>query len=179
MTVLFVGGVHGVGKSTCCSQVAQIAGCLHVSASGIIRREHAGAIAATGKLVADVGGNQDLLVRGFLAFKREALGSSILLDGHFAMRNSSGVIEPVEIDVFKALGIDHLVCLVDEPNVIAVRLDQRDGQASANLEIADLQNAELQNARLVASTLGLPFTLLQSGDVEGLKRLIPNAGALQ
>ncbi len=172
MTVLFVGGVHGVGKSTCCGKVAQTVGCLHVTASDIIRRAHAGAIASSGKLVADVEGNQSLLVRGFLAFQHEVQGTSILLDGHFAMRDSNGDIQPVAADVFNALGIDHLVCLVDEPHAIEVRMSQRDGQAPANREIADLQNAELQNARWVASSLDLPFTLLRSGDVEGLRRLV-------
>ena len=177
MTVLFVGGVHGVGKSTCCAQVAQLAGCLHVTASEIIRRELAGAIASSGKLVADVEGNQSLLVRGFRTLQGEAGTTSILLDGHYAMRDIRGDIQSVSAEVFMALGIDQLVCMVDEPHAIATRTSLRDGQAPANREIADLQDAELQNARLVAAVLGVPFTLLHCGDVKGLRRLVPRAEA--
>ena len=177
MTVVFVGGVHGVGKSTCCAQVAQLAGCLHVTASEIIRRERSQAIASTGKLVADVDGNQRLLVRGFHALRSEAGSTPILLDGHFAMRDSLGDIQSVSIDVFRSLGIDRVVCLVDEPAAIAARISQRDGSAPANRELADLQDAELRHARLVATMLAVPFTLLQGGDVIGLRCHVPPAEA--
>ena len=172
MTVLFVGGVHGVGKSTCCGQVAQLAAALHVTASEVIRRERAEAIAPSGKLVADVDGNQNLLVRGFRTYQAEAGATPILLDGHFAMRDIRGDIQAVSVDVFRALGPDHLVLLVDQPAAIAARVDLRDGQAPDTSEVAELQNAELQTARLVAAALDVPLTVLNGGDAEGLRRLV-------
>ncbi|MBC7705458.1 MAG: AAA family ATPase [Rhodoferax sp.] len=173
MTVVFVGGVHGVGKSTCCAQVAQLAACLHVTASEIIRRERSEAIASAGKLVADVDGNQRLLISGFHTFRVQAGTTSILFDGHFAMRDGLGEIRAVSVDVFRSLGIDRVVCLVDEPSAIATRIQQRDGSALAEREIAELQDAELRHARLVAAALAVPFTLLQGGDVELLRRHVP------
>jgi len=173
VTVVFVGGVHGVGKSTCCAQVAQLARCLHVTASEIIRRERSQAIASAGKLVADVDGNQRLLIRGFHALRVQAGTMPILLDGHFAMRDALGEIKSVSVDVFRSLGVDRVVCLVDELSAIASRIEQRDGTALADREIAELQDAELRHARLVAIALAVPFTLLQSGDVEALRRYVP------
>jgi adenylate kinase len=170
VTVIFVGGVHGVGKSTCCGQVAQLAGCLHFAASEIIRSERAHAIASAGKLVADVDGNQRLLIRGFRTLRQETGTTPILLDGHFAMRDGLGEIQPVSVDVFRSLEIDQVVCLVDDASAIAVRIRQRDGAAPANREIADLQDAELRHARLVAAALAVPFTLLQGGNVESFIR---------
>lgn len=175
MTVIFVGGVHGVGKSTCCTGVARATGCLHVTASEIIRRERADAIAASGKLVADVEGNQDLLIRGFRTLQSEAGAASILLDGHFAVRDGQGHIQPVPVEVFSALGIGHFVCLADEPHLIAARIAQRDGSMPDAHDIAELQDAELQNARLVASFLGMPFVLLRGGDADGLRLLVSPA----
>lgn len=177
MTVVFVGGVHGVGKTTICAQVAQLAGCLHVTASEIIRRERAQAIASAGKLVADVDGNQRLLIGGFHTLRQKAGATPILLDGHFAMRNGVGEIQSVSVDVFRSLEIDRVVCLVDEPSAIAARIRQRDGTAPADREIADLQNAELRHARQVAAALAVPFTLLQGGDLEALSRHVPPAQA--
>lgn len=172
MTIVFVGGVHGVGKSTCCARVSQLVGCLHVTASEIIRRARAQAVASAGKLVTDVDGNQRLLTRGFHAMREEAGTTSILLDGHFALRDALGQIQLVSVDVFKSLRIDRVVCFVDEPSAIAARVRQRDGAAPPDRDIADLQDAELRHAELVAITLAIPFTLLQGGNVEALSRQV-------
>lgn len=174
MTIVFVGGVHGVGKSTCCAQVAQLTGCLHVTASEIIKRERSQAIASAGKLVADVDGNQRLLIRGFHTLRLQAGTMPILLDGHFAMRDTLGEIQAVSVDVFRSLGVDRVVCLVDEPSAIAARIQQRDGTALANHEIAELQDAEMRHAKAAAVALGVPFTLVQGGDVEALRPHVPS-----
>lgn len=171
MTVVFVGGVHGVGKTTCCSQVAQRLGCLHVTASEIIRRERVHAVGSTGKLVADVDANQQLLIRGFQSLRAQAGPTSILLDGHFALRDRFGEIQPVFVDVFRCLCIDRIACIVDEPSAIAARLRQRDGIAAADPEIDQLQDAELRQARLVATALAVPFALLKGVDVEALSSM--------
>ncbi len=97
----------------------------------------------------------------------------ILLDGHFAMRDGLGQIRSVSDDVFRSLGIDRVVCLVDEPRAIAARIQQRDGKAPGDHDIAELQDAELRHARLVSGALAVPFTLLQGGDVEALRRYVP------
>lgn len=102
---------------------------------------------------------------------------SILLDGHFAMRDGLGEIQSVSVDVFRSLGIDRVVCLVDEPSAIAARIQQRDGTALADREVAELQDGELRHARLVAVALAVPFTLLQGGDVEALRRYVPSGEA--
>ncbi|HEX7890775.1 MAG TPA: ATP-binding protein [Ramlibacter sp.] len=174
MTVVFVGGVHGVGKSTCCAQVAQLTGCLHVTASEIIRRERSQAIASAGKLVSDVDGNQKLLIRGFHTVRLQTGSVPILLDGHFAMRDGLGEIQSVSVDVFRSLGIDRVVCLLDEPSAIAARIQQRDGTAPSEREIAELQDAESRHARLVAVAIAAPFMFLQGGDVEALRRYVPS-----
>lgn len=161
-----------MGKSTCCAQVAQLATCLHVTASDIIRHERSEAISTAGKLVADVEGNQGLLVHGFHILRLQVGTMPILLDGHFTMRDRLGEIQAVSVDVFRSLGIDRAVCIVDEPSAIAARIQQRDAVALADQEIAALQDAESRHARLVSAALAIPFTLLKGGDVEALRRYV-------
>jgi adenylate kinase len=172
MTIVFVGGVHGVGKSTCCSEVASQLRCVHVTASDIIRRQRADAIAAKGKLVANVAGNQDLLQHGFELVKRSAGQSTILLDGHFALRDSARAIQSVSSDVFAGLGIEHLICFVDAPIAIVERLSSRDGETLQIDEVAELQRAELETASAVAHALNIQLTVLEGSDAESLKQTL-------
>lgn len=172
MTIVFVGGVHGVGKSTCCAQVAEQLECVHVSASEVIRRQRADAIAASGKLVTDVGGNQELLLRGFESVKRLAGPASIMLDGHFALRDSERTIRRLSAELFSDLGVKHLVCIVDEVEAIVLRMGVRDGQSPHADDVSSLQKAELDNAKDVAKALRMPLTVLNGIDVEGLARAV-------
>ena len=64
MGVIFVAGIHGVGKTTASNHAAGILcmGCY--TASELIKLERASAIPTSGKAVADIDGNQMLLIRG-------------------------------------------------------------------------------------------------------------------
>ncbi|MET0334107.1 MAG: ATP-binding protein [Rhizobacter sp.] len=172
MTIVFVGGVHGVGKSTCCAEIAGQLDYLHIAASAVIRQERADAIASKGKLVADVPGNQELLRRGFERMKLSAGHEMILLDGHFALRDSERAIQSVPSDVFASLGIQHLICFVDTPIAIAERMNSRDGEEVQLGDVSELQAAELGTARAVALALGIQLTVLDGLDVEGLRKTL-------
>ncbi|WP_425469715.1 ATP-binding protein [Paraburkholderia unamae] len=172
MNVVFVGGVHGVGKSTTCECVASTYGYAHVSASDLIRRERADAVAANGKLVNDVEGNQYLLIRGFRRFRDLGNTRCILLDGHFVLRDSDGDIQRLPLSVFRALAPSRIVCFEDDPVAIASRLQQRDlNQVEVN-QVSSLQDQELSHASDVASDLRVPLTALRAFDRVGLQRLL-------
>lgn len=172
MNIVFVGGVHGVGKSTTCECVASTCGYAHVSASDLIRRERADAVAANGKLVTDVGGNQELLIHGFRRFCDSGGSRRILLDGHFVLRDGAGDIQRLPLSVFRALAPGRLVCFEDDPVAIASRLQHRDlNEVGAN-QVSSLQDQELSHASDVASELRVPLTVLRAFDSVGLERLL-------
>ncbi|MGF6755629.1 adenylate kinase [Paraburkholderia sp. GAS42] len=173
MNVVFVGGVHGVGKSTTCECVARTHGYAHISASDLIRRERADAVTANGKLVTDVEGNQDLLIRGFRRFCDSGSRSRcILLDGHFVLRDGEGDIQRLPLSVFRALAPSRLVCLEDDPVAIALRLQQRDLNEMGLNQVSSLQDQELSHARDVALDLRVPLTVLRAFDIAGLQKLL-------
>lgn len=170
MQILFVAGVHGVGKTTACAEVAARLYGEHYTASGLIKSAKASAIATTGKLVADVDGNQELLISSFKEKVIRAKGQIILLDGHSALRDASNAIQRLPVSVFRSLGVTKIVCFSDSPEAIAARMQARDNAETKAAEIAELQEAELAQASSVAEQLGVPFSRLQAFDVEGLYR---------
>jgi len=54
MKVIFVAGIHAVGKSSACKLLSSETGTPHYTASQIIREEKASAISEDSKLVTDV-----------------------------------------------------------------------------------------------------------------------------
>ena len=143
MGIVFVGGVHGVGKSTCCQEVAERTGLQWLTASSLIKAEEQSAVAEHSKVVLDAVRNQQLLVRSVR--KRMKRGHDrVILDGHFTLFTLSGTIETIEIDVFIQLGLERIVVLRDDPSAICGRLRERDGQ-DWSISMVDIhQNAEIE-----------------------------------
>ena len=167
MGVIFVAGVHGVGKTTACAYAARSLGLAHYSASGLIKSEKTSAIPEQGKTVFDVEGNQALLIRGVEKACGQHQGR-IILDGHFTLLKLDGRIEAVAIEVFSSLSLNGVVVYHDEPAAIAERLHKRDGENHSVDVIARHQDSELAHAQLVAAELGLPLELLSAFDSDGL-----------
>jgi adenylate kinase len=161
--MIFLGGVHGVGKTSMCDQISEKFGLKVVSASAIIRAERAQPSSDSRTAVMNVGGNQELLVRGVQRLVKNEPGN-YLLDGHFALRTLGGNIEEVGADVFHSIGVKGLICLVDEPSAIAQRLAERDGVSQDLDAISQLQVAELSSANLVSRTLGIHLNVIRAFD---------------
>ena len=174
MALIFIGGVHGVGKSSVCAEVATELGLRVHSASAVIRAERGKLNPDQGKTVVDVDANQRLLVQGV---RRHVAGSSgvQLLDGHFALRAATGNIECIGICVFEQIGIRHVVCFRDQPQSILERLALRDGYDGSLAAIADLQQAEIQHAKFVSRHLGVPVNILSAFDSGSLRGLLVRA----
>lgn len=169
--MIFLGGVHGVGKTSMCDGISEKFGLKVISASAIIRaeREHPSPDSRTA--VSNVGGNQGLLIRGVQRLVIDAPGD-YLLDGHFALRTLAGKIEEIDAAVFNLMGVNGLVCLVDEPTAIARRLTARDGDDHDVDAIAQLQAAELGSAESVSRTLGLGLKVVQAFDVRAFEECL-------
>lgn len=161
--MIFLGGVHGVGKTSMCAGVSEKFGQEVISASAIIRAERQHPSSDSRTAVLNVGGNQGLLVRGV---QRLVTGAPrrYLLDGHFALQTLAGNIEEIDADVFQAIGVSGLICLFDDPIAIAQRLAARDGVVHDAFAISELQSAELRSAEAVSRTLGFGLKVVKAFD---------------
>ena len=173
MGVIFVAGVHAVGKTTACTQAAGSLGLVHYAASSLIKAEKASAIPKQGKAVTDVNGNQELLICGVEKACERHQGR-IILDGHFTLSKPDGQIEAIALDVFRAIALDGVVVFQDKPADIVMRLKLRDGEIRNPDAIARHQNAELTHAKFVSRELNVPLKLLPAFDADGLTYTIAN-----
>ncbi|BAP87351.1 flagellar adenylate kinase [Burkholderiales bacterium GJ-E10] len=163
MGVIFVAGVHAVGKTTLCKQAEQTKEIAHYSASDLIREEKANAVPEQGKVVTEVDAPQRHLIRAVHRVLPRH-GGKILLDGHFSLLTATGKIEMISVDVFHALGLERVVVLHDEPVAIAARWSRRDGGAVDLAMVTTHQEEELRHARHVAQTLAIPLTEVRAFD---------------
>lgn len=171
MGIIFVGGVHAVGKSTACASTSTSLGLPHYSAGALIKAEKASAISNGSKAVLDVGGNQVLLIRSIQKVSEKYPGT-IIIDGHFTLLNSEGNIETISVDVYRSLSLEGIVVFQDDPKEITQRLVNRDNVISNSDFIEMHQCLELDQAKRVAVELDVPINILKAFDETGFKKLI-------
>jgi predicted transcriptional regulator/adenylate kinase len=172
--LLFIAGVHGVGKTTLCDRYAVQRGLPHKSASQLIREANQAAICSKSKAVRNIADNQKLLVNAVQQY-REA-GENLLLDGHFALWDKEHRPQPLDIEVFSQLGIDGIVVVHDTPAKIAQRLKKRDTHGASTAAVGELQRIELLRAVEVAKALGIPMATVRSGDASRFAELLDVLG---
>lgn len=168
--VLFVAGVHGVGKTTLCDRYAAQRGLLHKSASQLIREANQAAICSKSKAVKNIPDNQKLLVEAVKQYRKA--GDGLLLDGHFALWDKEHRPQPLAASVFLQLGIDGVIVVHDTAAKIANRLKDRDTHSASPAALGELQRIELSRAIEVARELGIPVATVRSGDASRFVQLL-------
>lgn len=165
--MVFVGGVHGVGKSTICRDVFDTLGYECVTASSLISAY--GRETDHDKRVDHVEENQSLLLEAL--DKAKAKNGRLLLDGHYTLINGQGDIKPIDIEVFQAMRPNHLILIKGEPGLIAERLQSRDKKLWTKSFIAKFQEAEEAHARHVAKDIGVALRIMSNDIGKGRKNL--------
>lgn len=170
MKVLFVAGIHGVGKTTACESISRKLEVAHFTASQVIMKERTKAIEETTKLVTDLKGNQTLLLRGISKLANQ---KHLILDGHFTMRRKSDTcLELIEVGVFQGMNLVGIIIYIDDVEKIARRMLERDGCVCEITQLQEHQNTELAHAKFVASALQIPLTILDAFDSSGLEKTV-------
>ncbi len=168
MSVIFICGVHGVGKSYLCTAVSNVLGIPHKIASELIKSRNISAVSAN-KIVTDVKGNQYLLLH---AVNEElAKSNKIILDGHVTLKTKEG-IECIPLSVFESLPL--LVCIMisKPPELIYEQILKRDGVAPDIDEIELHQNKEMEQCLMIAEKVGVPCVVLDDPTVEDVVRFV-------
>jgi adenylate kinase len=177
MKVIFITGVHGVGKSFLGAQVSKSLNIDHCTASTLIREEKGHATWGTDKRVSEVEDNQLALIRAVK--RRRDLGVNLLLDGHFVLRDASGELLKLSKGVFAELTLAGVVLLTENPLIIAERLIGRDGVTVGTKSIAEHAAAVYRHVEEVCGELKIPLAVLQSADAAMLTKAVQTMGGFE
>ncbi|MGK5048866.1 ATP-binding protein [Janthinobacterium sp. GB4P2] len=160
MTVIFLAGVHGVGKGHLGALVSTGLGMRHLTASQLIREEKGRESWGKDKVVTDVDDNQRALIQAVERLRDS--GQALLLDGHFVLRAPNGDFIRLQAGVFSALKLSGVVLLCEDADRIAARLLQRDGVHTTPDSIRALAAEEEAHARKVCGALNIPLAVFAS-----------------
>lgn len=166
MNVIFLAGVHGVGKGYLGSPVSKKLNIRYATASQLIRDEKGHVTWSNDKRVDEVDDNQQALIAAVC--RLQTSGEPLLLDGHFVLRDLNGEPKRLPIDVFERLHLKGVIVLSDEATVIAERLTTRDKNPSSFNAVAELAILEFSHAQGVCAALRLPLVCLHKATEKNL-----------
>lgn len=169
--IIFVGGVHGAGKSSICNEIIQKTDFLHIIASDIIRTTSE---EIKSKIVRNISKNQSLLLEGL----KKVINSQkkYILDGHFCLRNKQNLIEKLPLTVFKQISPIGLILIKSNATSIVKRLQKRDNLQYNNDFINNWQRIELEHAKYISESLNIYLEIFENDnnkfDYDKLKKKI-------
>ncbi len=167
--VVFLGGIHGVGKNTICSIIEQEMDIIHLSASELIKW---GEISPdeNNKKVKDVDETQNRLIsalRGTIEPSKR-----YVLDGHFCLLRTSGDISRVPFETFRAINPCAIAVMTETPSTIRKRLAARNKKEYSVELLREFQQKEVSWAKDVSAKLNIPFLLIHGNDPKKLQDFI-------
>ena len=150
--LVFIAGVHGVGKTTFVEATFKSLGYPCFSCSQLIKSMN-GEVPEN-KLVKEINQNQELLATKINTLKNEYL--FFILDGHFTLLNSNKRITNIPLSLFKKITPCLIIILTDDIETIFKRLSSM----TIDIKLLEIfQKAEIKRAREVAQILNIPIYL--------------------
>lgn len=148
--MIFISGVHGVGKTYFCDLLKQKIAINTYSASTLISEKKKSRF-SNDKLIPDIDDNQQYLIDAVQELRQSE--GNFILDGHFCLLNEKGVITRIPSDTFTSLRPEAIILLTEDPNIISCRRKERDGMNISIHEIEDFQNKEIAYALEIAKDI--------------------------
>ena len=167
--IIFMGGAHGVGKTTISRLLADVLALTHVTAGTLIQEYDLRGTSTVeitrslGKAVPNVHHNQEVLLQSLEARRRQDSTTPLLLDGHFTLLNPVGGVVTIPLEVFAAIRPIAVLLVEAKHSTVHCRLQKRDGTAPSLATIKRLALTEREHATKVSASLKAPMWTV-SGD---------------
>ncbi|WP_249901801.1 ATP-binding protein [Paenibacillus sp. PK3_47] len=165
--IVFLGGIHGVGKSFLTEEISTQLGIRSYSASKLISMLNEKGF-TTNKYIDSIDTNQNQLIDSIKINTDDA--ESFLLDGHFCLLNTNGEVEKIPNTTFLAMCPRAIVVLFDSIDSIKKKLETRDAIKYEYDFLEKFQSAEIAYAKEISNLLEVPLLLFNSStdDVSNL-----------
>ncbi len=153
--MIFIGGIHGVGKTYLCQKLKETYNLNSYSASSLIsnlKKEQF----TINKNIESIHQNQELLVKAARKLKEE---KPYLLDGHFCLLNKDGEITRIPSTTFENLAPQSIIVIINSIEQIAKHLINRDQHQYDFEFLKDFQNQEINYASEIAKLLNIPILI--------------------
>ena len=157
--IIFLSGVHGVGKGYIAKQIEKEVNMPIYEASKLIRLN--GVSSDKNKRVDNVGNNQELLINTINNLISDEI---FILDGHTCLITANKNIESIDIDYFRKINIIGIISIYDEINIIKERIYKRDNINFSKSVLDDLQRTEIENTKQLSKELSVPLLVFKNGD---------------
>lgn len=158
---IFIGGIHGVGKTSFCTSIISPFGYSSISASALIKIGNG--IVQNSKTINEklITNNQNILCIGAEDYKEK--NYKAVIDGHFCLVTSDGKFQKIEIDVFKRLNPSVFILIETSEEQIRKNIKSR-SEMEINYSISDFLKIENEYAHEVSSKLKIPLYIFNSFD---------------
>lgn len=154
--IAFIGGIHGVGKSTICGDICQRLNMKYLSASELLKWNEINDDAQN-KKVKDISLAQSRLSMGLK--KTIQKENAYLLDGHYCLLNQENEIIRISLDTFKEINPFSLNIIIGEISEVQSRLKERDNKSYEYYLLERFQDEELSHAKFLSKKLGITLNI--------------------
>lgn len=160
-SIIFIGGIHGVGKTFFCNEISTKYNLLHFSASDLISKGKDEKFPKN-KKIANIDQNQDILISSIKTLT--PINTPFLLDGHFCLLDLSGRITRVPVATFSNLALKGILVLTDSVEQIQHRLHKRDSSVHDIKLLKAFQKEELNYSREISEVLNIPYLVYKKNE---------------
>ena len=162
--IIFIGGIHGVGKGTICKKIASRTDLIHITASEILKWNDISL--SSNKFVNNIISTQERLINGLKSLIKK--DKQYMLDGHFCLLNSNGIPCKIDEDTFDSINPKIISIVIDDIGKIVDRLDKRDNKKYDIKILDELQKMEIEYAKYLSKKYSIPYIEIKNNDYKSL-----------
>lgn len=168
--IIFIGGIHGVGKGMLCREVCNDLNLRHLSSSEVLKWEEIAE--KENKLVKDFTLTQNRLITNLKQIVRE--NERYILDGHYCLLNKDNNPEKIDFETFRTLNPFAFIIVIDDVYEIKKRIENRDNRKYDFALLSKFQELEFEYSKEVAKQLNKPHLILRAEETNNFKTFLYN-----